>query len=306
MALATVDTIWFGTPGNLVALTHPQGTFEATRALSTAEFALGVGGVRVDRYTGAARRYSIGYDRLTRAAWATLQAYAQGHMGPGGFALLDPGQVNLLTVNQSSATSQLNSASGFTADPVAVPGVLSSSSTVTGPSGTPRSLAWTFSGAATGGTFPTVIFDAASSAWPGIPVRPSTAYTFSVYVKSAVDTAITAGPQIVWLDTAGAQLSFDFADFTVDGTQTRRSVSATSHASAAYAKLRFSATGSTVGAGAVIYVSEPQFERGSSATAWQPGTGVYPVVPVGLPESWTGLFHTLRDSPTFDLVEDVS
>jgi len=104
--------IYLGRPGALAALRSPRGTFEATRQRRTAAFELGVGGASVDQMIGGARTYTINYEQLTRDDWTTLQAYLDGLEGPGPFALLDPGQRNMLPGNIAGATSVTNSPTG--------------------------------------------------------------------------------------------------------------------------------------------------------------------------------------------------
>ena len=108
----TDTRIYLGRPGALAALRSPRGTFEATRQRRVATFDLGLGGVSVDQMVGGARTYTINYDQLFREDWTTLQAYLDGLEGPGPFALLDPGQRNMLPANIAGATSVTNSPDG--------------------------------------------------------------------------------------------------------------------------------------------------------------------------------------------------
>lgn len=115
--------IYFGRLGNLASIPHPKGIFDATRTRMYDVFELGAGGVRVDQMTGGARTYVIPYEGLTGAAFATLQAYADGLEGPGPFALLDPGQRNMLPSNIAGATSVTNSIDGINGGTFALAGL---------------------------------------------------------------------------------------------------------------------------------------------------------------------------------------
>lgn len=100
--------IYFGRLGALAALRSPKGTVSATRQRRISTFELGVGGIAVDQMIGGSRTYVLEYEQLTRADFATLEAFAQGHEGPGPFAFLDPGQRNMLLTNVAGATSLTN------------------------------------------------------------------------------------------------------------------------------------------------------------------------------------------------------
>jgi len=108
----TDNAIYLGRPGALAAIRPPRGNFDASRQRRTSAFELGVGGVAIDQMIGGARTYTINYSMLSRDDWTTLQAFLDGLEGPGPFALLDPGQRNMLPVNIAAATSVTNSVSG--------------------------------------------------------------------------------------------------------------------------------------------------------------------------------------------------
>lgn len=105
----TDTRIYLGRPGALAAIRSPRGTVESTRQRRTGTFGLGVGGVAVDQMVGGARTWTINYERLLRDDFATLQAFLDGHEGPGPFVLLDPGHRNMLPANVAAATSVINS-----------------------------------------------------------------------------------------------------------------------------------------------------------------------------------------------------
>lgn len=108
----TDNRIYLGRVGALAALRSPRGTLDAPRARRTSTFELGVGGAAVDQMIGGSRTYTINYEQLQYADFVTLQAYADGHEGPGPFVLLDPGQRNQLPANIAGATSVTNSTDG--------------------------------------------------------------------------------------------------------------------------------------------------------------------------------------------------
>lgn len=109
----TDTRMYLGRPGSLVALRSPKGLVEAPRQRRVSVFGLGVGGYNVDQMVGGARTYTINYEQLTRDDFMIMQAFLDGHEGPGPFAFLDPGQRNMLPANVSGATSVTNDASGF-------------------------------------------------------------------------------------------------------------------------------------------------------------------------------------------------
>ena len=111
--MAEDTNIYFGRPGALTTIRAPRGSFAGSRQRRISVFELGVGGAAVDQMVGGARTYVISYEQLNRTDWAVLEAFAQGLEGPGPFALLDPGQRNMLPANVSGATSVTNGTGGF-------------------------------------------------------------------------------------------------------------------------------------------------------------------------------------------------
>ncbi len=109
----TDTRMYLGRPGLLAAIGSPKGDVEASRQRRTSVFELGAGGFAVDQMLGGARTYTINYAQITREKWAVLQAFADGHEGPGPFAFLDPGQRNMLPANVSAATSVTNDSTDF-------------------------------------------------------------------------------------------------------------------------------------------------------------------------------------------------
>lgn len=110
-----MDTnIYFGTPGALLTIPQPRGGILASRQRLAAPFQLASGGQQYWRSLSGKRTFQLGYESLDSATFAQMLAFDQGHNGFGPFALLDPGQRNLLGPNQSAATSVTNDTTGFT------------------------------------------------------------------------------------------------------------------------------------------------------------------------------------------------
>lgn len=292
-------TIYFGTPGGLASLPQPRGGVRAPRLRPTYSFATGGGGTRVSKVVGGRRQYALNWESLDLDTFSTLLEYDQGHRGSGPFALLDPGQRNMLTVNQSAATSETNDADNFT--------VSGSGYTLTSESATyrrgPRSLKVT---AAFGAQAGTVTLDAPSTTWYGVPVVASRALVFSYYARGGgADAVVTLTPQLTWYSAAGATLS------TTSGTPTATTsadwaqmyATATPPASAAYVQPSVITSAGTVSAGAVIYLDQLQLEEGSTPGTWRPGTGVMPVQVLSVVDQWPFFHPELRDGPVMVLQE---
>ncbi len=233
----TYDTrLYFGRVGHLAAIRSPRGTVAATRQRRISTFELGVGGDAVDQMVGGARTYVISYDQLTRDDWATLEAFAQGHEGPGPFAFLNPGERNRLPANMSGATSVTNDTDNFS---VAGTGSSLASSTAYTDAG-PRVLAWTMVNASPGASATDYLTpDWPSSVFPyGVPAVVGQSLCFSCYVRGGgADPTVQLTPQLIYRDITGAALS------TTSGTPVTTSssafaqmyVTATAPASTAYA-----------------------------------------------------------------------
>ncbi len=291
-------TIYFGRPGSLVTLHHPRGGLRTTRERPVGQFRPGDGGYASERRLHGARKYMLGYESLSREDFHVLLAYDQGHYGVGPWVLLDPGQVNMLTVNQSGATSHLNETENFS---VAGSGWAIASSASLVRRGT-RSLVMAATYADQTGT---LSLDSPYRGWHGIPVADRD-HVFGFYARTAVDSAISVAARIVYLDVNGATLSTTTGSTVVAGTGawSQVYVAANADATAAYCNLSVIASGAS--AGALLYLDEFQFEAASTPTSWTPGTGVLPVVIESLDESWSFLWPDYRDRPAFILSEDTS
>lgn len=302
----TFDTrMYLGRPGLLAAIGSPRGKVEAVRQRRTSVFELGAGGYSVDQMIGGARTYTINYEQITRENWATLQAFADSHEGPGPFAFLDPGQRNMLPANMSAATSSTNDTTNFM---IAGSGCTIGSSSLYVDAG-PRTLRWTFAHGFPGATA------ALTPTWPssvftyGVPVVSGRALCFSAYVRGGgTDQIVTYTPQIVWRDSAGGVVSTSSGTPVVsDGSLfTRAFATGTAPAGSYYADWKIAYT-SGAGTNAIGFWRRFLLNEGSTPdTVWTPGTGVWPVRVVTLPESWPYLSPELRTGPVLTLQEDTS
>lgn len=291
-------TIYFGQPGSLVELPHPRGGVQATRDRPTAVFRTGGGGTRVGRIAGGKRRFVLDWETLPVDTFSTLLAYDQGHNGPGPFALLDPGQRNQLTVNQSAATSDTNDTDNFT---VSGSGYSLASEATTYRRG-PRSLRIAVAFASQSGT---LTLDPPADDWYGVPVGDR-AMVFSFYARGGgSDPIVTLTPQMVWYSAAGAVLSTTSgsATPTASASWTQMYVTASPPAGAAYVRPGVATSGATISASANLYLDELQLEEGTTPGTWRPGTGVPPVQVLSLVEAWPFYQPGYRSGPTMVLQE---
>jgi hypothetical protein len=292
-----VSTIYFGQPGALVELHHPRGGVSTTRVRPYGQFRAGDGGFASERRINGARRYMLGYESLSREDFHVLLGYDQGHNGVGPWAFIDPAQINMLLVNQSSATSLVNDTDNFT---VAGSGWAITSSNTLFRRG-PRSLRMDATYADQTGT---LSLDSPYAGWPGIPVADRE-HVFSVYARSAVDSAISVAARMIYLDTTGAVGSTTTGTTETVGTGAWTRLSVTADADGdAYCNLSVVASGAS--AGALLYLDQFQFEAGTAATDWTPGTGVLPMVIEQLDERWAWQWPEYRERPAFVLSEDTS
>lgn len=295
-------TIRFGIPGQLVTLPYPRNGVEATRIRPVDVFQLDSGGVRVGKLVGGKRRYQLRWENLDYEMFTRALAYEQGHCGTGPFVLLDPGQRNLLTVNQSGATGETYDTTGFS---VAGSGGSLASTTAVYRRG-PRSLSWIF--AYSTPTSGTVTLSTPSSEWTGIPVVSGGSYVFAVQAKGGgSDAVVGLTARITWYDAAGATVATSAGSnaTTSSSAWVQPYVVAVAPTTAVYALPSVSANGSTVTSGSVVYLDEFQLELGAGPTAWRPGTGVLPVSVVSLaPDTHSNWMPAIRvDRPVLVLQE---
>lgn len=299
-----VPDLYFGRPGALTTLPWPLDGVPRPATRSTSEFVTGSGASRVGKLLRAPKAYELRWSNLRYDTFAKVEAYHLGHMGVGPWAFVDPSSINMLTVNQASATSDRNSVQGFSTLGQAGNGALSSNANAAHihRAGAPRSMRWLF--ATTPNTFPVWETLSVYSGWKGIPVVPGKQYTFSAWIKpdGTVDSSVLLSIRIEWFDAASVSISDSSSgDQTVTAWQ-RLTAIGTAPSNAAYALLKAVAWGSTITTGASIYLDEMQFEMNSAATDWRPGNGVYPVEILSLADAvpWAA---TWRSGPQLMLRE---
>jgi hypothetical protein len=195
--------------------------------------------------------------------------------------------MNLFDANVSAATGLYNDARNFkTFTGAPNEGSLSSNqdATYVHRAGGRRSLRWLFGVAAA--TVPVLTVTPPYRGWFATPAVPALSYAFSSWVRpdNIVDSSITVGLRLRWLDAAGAQISESSGGDTAVTGWTQLSCIATAPALTAYVEPRWVVTGSTVTTGGSVYIDEPLLEQDSVVNTWAAGTGVRPVEILSLPE----------------------
>lgn len=301
--MAFDTNIYFGIPGALGILPQPRGGVKAPRIRPRQQFPLGNGEYRARSSLQGSRQFELSYDSIDFATHSTFLAFDQGHYGTGPFAFLDPGERNMLTVNQSSSTSQTNATDNFT---IAGSGcVITSSATLI--LDVPKSLAWTFNNTSPASGAASLTLDSPYAGWPGIPVVASRAMIFSCQVRGGgTDAIATFRLDLRWYDANQVLLSTSSGTpvASASGAWAGMTVTATAPATAAYVLPRVQYI---VGAsfGSIIYFTRFQLEEGGTVGTWRPGTGVFPVTVVGYEDHWPWLYSTeIRSQPTFTLRQD--
>ena len=292
--------IYFGRPSQLRRLYDPFGGMLATIDIGSSVFVSGDGsGTNISKALGGARTYTLNYGVLGRANFEFLNAFQLGHMGTGPFVLLDPGRRNLLTGNQSSATSLTNDTRGFTVSGAG--GSISSDSSLT--TLFPRSLKWSFATATPASA--SLLLDKPSSVWPGIPVtaRP---YTFWFWVLGGTG-AINFQLTLKWMSLTGSTLSTStsatYTSSTSNWLLAKLSVVSVP-VGAVWVQPGIAPDVSTIGSGEALYINSLQLNEGDGPDAsWAPGTGVYPVQMLTLPERYGFAEPGMLVSPTLTLQE---
>lgn len=298
--MAVDRTMLLGLPGRLEEIHLPRGNVQATRMRLVDVYALGNGGARVSKQLGGSRQYRIEYKGLFYEDFKRLEAYDQGHKGPGPFVLIDPGRRNILTVNQSATTSERNDTDNFS---LAGTGAGLVSSSILYRRG-PRTLAWIASAAATTAT--TIVLDSPAREWYGFPVHVGRDMCLSAYVRGGgTDGAVGVAASLRWLDESGATLSTSTGSTVTTSAGAWQQVLVTGDppASAAYVTPRFALV-SGIASGDIVYFDEMMLHEGTTPdSTWSPGTGILPVVPLGLEDSWPYQSPTYRDNPMLILQE---
>lgn len=266
--------LYLGRPGALVALPGMRrGAKPGLTRQAGIRTTIG-GGRAVDYAPGVLRTYTLAWEALSRSDYELIAQFFLGHMGPGPFCLIEPGQSrNLLTVNQSSATAATNDTTGFGATGAGES--LASTSTVWERG--PRSLAWSLPAAPAVGV---LTLDAPNNAWLGIPCVPGRDYRFQARLRGGgTDPAVDIAAKLRWGDITGTQVQLDggVAVTTSAGGWVTATVTATCPAGGVYLVPRLVVTPATVTAAATVYVDKPQLampDAQDDGTVWGPGLGV--------------------------------
>jgi hypothetical protein len=299
-----VPDVYFGKPGALIALPWPLGGLQRPTTRNASEFVTGSGVRRLSRQLRAAKLYELHWDNLRYDTYAKVEQYWLGHMGTGPWALVDPSSINLLTVNQSGATSDRNEAVGFSNLGNPANGTFSSNAVAAHihRSGAPRSLRWLF--AVTTTAFPVMEVRPAYTGWHGVPVVPGKAYTFSCWIKPdvVIDTSVLLSVRIDWRDANGTVLSEATSGDSTVTTWTRMVATGTAPAGAYYAVPKIVCWDFTITVGGSLYVDEFQLEMAGAVSDWRPGNGVYPVSILGLNDA-VPFASTWRSGPQMVLRE---
>lgn len=295
--------VYFGRPGALVKLPYPRGDMDKTYDRSTFDFVTGAGQHMVSSLVGGSRLYSVTWNALHLDNYKLISQYWLGNMGVGPWAFIDPSMPNMLQGNQSSATAKWMDAREWTTSATnnGTPSS-NSNSTFIHRTGSPRSLRWLFSVAAA--TTPELALSYPYRSWFGFPVVAGLPYAFSAWLRpdGTVDTSITAGLKMRWVDAAGVQISDLDGGQTAITAWTQKTCLGTAPAGAAYVQPRVVATGSSITTGGSLYVDEPMLEQDTVVNDWASGTGLRPVEILSLTDTVpfasrfrTGITLTFRE-----------
>jgi hypothetical protein len=246
-------TVYIGRPGSLAALRSPlKGVRARVHRPGRLKETLG-GGRAADYAPRVLREWQMNWAALPHDDQAALLAYFAGHNGPGPYAFLDGAERNLLTPNQSAATSVYNDTSGFTA---AGTGETLASSTALYERG-PRSLAWSLPASVTGGI---LTLDGPVADWYGIPCVPGQTYRLQARVRGGgTDGVVDITAKLRWLDAACVKAA------------------TTCPAGAVYLQPRFDVTAATVTATGTVYLDKLMVSMPTTldpGTTWAAGLGV--------------------------------
>jgi hypothetical protein len=275
--------IYLGPVGQAVKLPGNTRPVELPLSWPTAFQELLSGASVVDRVGRGRRRYSLKWEALLPDEWAILERLA---LLPGPLVLDMPDRRNRLTANQSTGGDTGRTTAGVIArfqGTVAVSGAQFRSA--------PNSFAWSTGTAlaATGrGLYLYNSATAVDDTWH--PVRPSTSYVVSGYLRTSAAVSMQAG--LDWHDASGTYLSSSLGTGTALPTgdwNTRVWVSASAPATAAWGIPLWINT-TTTGAAITVYLDDPMVHEGSAAVVGDipvqvVGTGVPRVAVVEFPAS---------------------
>jgi hypothetical protein len=263
---------YLGRAGALVQLPSPMPGYEATPLIRGGTHELAAGGNVRDR-SGVSRRWVLSWPALNADSWTLVH---KPLWVPGPYRYLDVWEPNLLTANQSTGTDHLRDTTGFRA---VTQGAVASSAAWA--HGDLRSLEWDTDTALTVASGRGVAFSTSltsvDKSWAA--VRPSVAYSFSVWAHASV--AVSMAARIDWYTAAGALISSDAGTGTAVSTSGWTQLTCankTSPSTAAYGICGVHNT-TTTGAALIAYFDDAQLEEGAAATSWRVGVGT-PLVSV--------------------------
>lgn len=265
--------VYLGRPGALVKLPYPRGDMDKPFDRQVYDFQTATGQHIVSSMIGGARTYNVQWNALHYDNYKLIEQYWTGMMGQGPWVFIDPSSPNLLMPNCASSTNLWGDARNF------IPGggaVLSNTvATNVHRTGALRSIRWYF---ATTTATVALWTSPGYRSWYGIPVVPGLSYAWSSWVKpdGIVDSAITVGVGMDWMDATGTTLSTVRIDTPITGW-TKLPAVGVAPAGAVYAKPFWIASGATVSAGASLYIDEPLFEQDTVVNDWAPGMALRPV-----------------------------
>lgn len=298
-----MDTrLFFGLPGLVQEIYCPVNGVGSPRQRASTTFTAGDGSTRVQRSRNGNRTYTLDYGGLGSKAFQFLEAVHNGHHGMGPFVLLDPARRNLLTINQSSATSDSSQVDDFTFIGGSGQTLTSSSTNQIGEQ--VRSVLW--SSTATGPTTAQMRFNSPSIDWPGWPVigRP---YSFGLWVLGGgSDPTVDMQISIDWYSQSGATLLSTSSSGTFTTTtawQQFKLENAVPPTNAVWAIPYVNCNGATISSGTQMWFGKPMMNEGQVLEPWAPGTGILPVVPVSLDDTWAYLDPSFHKAPVLTLQE---
>lgn len=250
-------TTWYlGPPGDLRALYCPE------RDIDVSEVRFGgvhqsLGGARTMDVTGIKQQYTFNWKTLDQSDYSWLRAL-HTRLIPGPHRLMDPLRKNRLSVGASNGNVNPHKWGFYTI----TAGLLTNQTDYpTGILGS-RAVRWS---------------DRTASSIMAIDLDKKTdvfaleTVTVSAYLKG--DSAVSVGMYIGWYDKDGVFLSSSTTTtHSVTTSWARYSTSKTAPANAVMGVLSLTSTATTT-----INLAAPQFETGSSVTAWEEG-GANPLV----------------------------
>jgi hypothetical protein len=278
--------VYFGRPGALTTLPYPRGGIRAPYDRLTFDFTTGSGKHRVSKLVEGSRAWELVWNALGADSYGKIEAYDRGLNGRGPWALIDPSRINLLTGNQASATSLMNTATGYSNLDNTANGVFSSNAVATHihRAGASRSLRWQFPVTTT--AFPVMELSHPYLGWKGIPAVVGKSYTFSCWIKpdGVIDSSVFLSVRIDWRDANGTVIGETSSGDSTITAWTRMIATGTAPAGTYYAVPKIVGWDFSITVGSSIYVDEMQLEMSNVVTDWVPGTGVMPVETLGLTE----------------------